>query len=71
MRIPIVNEQDKIIGYKDRKDRDLKDITRITGLWLWNERSEVLLAQRALNKTPNPEIFLPSLRDSASHFFNL
>ena len=50
MRIPIVNEQDEIIGYKDRKDRNIIDITRITGLWLWNEKGEVLLAQRAFSK---------------------
>jgi len=50
MRIPIVNEQDEIIEYKDAKDRDPKEITRITALWLWNEKGEVLLAQRAFTK---------------------
>lgn len=61
MRIPIVNEQDEIIGYKDRKDRNKINITRITALWLWNERGEVLLAQRALNKELNPGKWGPAV----------
>lgn len=61
MRIPIVNEQDEIIGYKDRKDRDKNEITRITGLWLWNEKGEVLLAQRAFTKTLNPGKWGPAV----------
>lgn len=61
MRIPIVNEQDEIIGYKDRKDRNTVDITRITGLWLWNEKGEVLLAQRALSKDINPGLWGPAV----------
>ncbi len=61
MKIPIVNEQDEIIGYKDRKDRNKADITRITALWLWNEKGEVLLAQRALSKKLDPGKWGPSV----------
>lgn len=61
MRIPVVNEQDEIIGYKDRKDGNTVDITRITGLWLWNEKGEVLLAQRALSKDINPGLWGPAV----------
>jgi isopentenyldiphosphate isomerase len=61
MRIPVVNEQDKIIGYKDRKDRNKIDITRITGLWLWNEKGEALLAQRAFTKSFNPGKWGPAV----------
>lgn len=61
MKIPIVNEQDEIIGYKDRKDRNTIDITRITGLWLWNEKGEVLLAQRAFSKSINPGLWGPAV----------
>ncbi|MBP9748348.1 MAG: NUDIX domain-containing protein [Candidatus Pacebacteria bacterium] len=60
MKIPIVNEQDEIIGYKDRKDRNTVDITRITGLWLWNEKGETLLAQRAFSKSINPGLWGPA-----------
>ncbi len=61
MKIPIVNEQDEIIGYKDRKDRNTTDITRITGLWLWNEKREVLLAQRGFDKSINPGLWGPAV----------
>lgn len=61
MRIPIVNEQDEIIGYKDRKDRNKIDITIITGLWLWNEKGEVLLAQRAFSKKLHPGLWGPAV----------
>lgn len=61
MKIPIVNEQDEIIGYKDRKDRNTVDITRITALWLWNEKGEALLAQRAFSKSINPGLWGPAV----------
>jgi isopentenyl-diphosphate Delta-isomerase len=64
MRIPIVNEQDEIIGYKDRKDRNKVEITRITGLWLWNEKGEVLLAQRAFSKLHAPGLWGPAVAGS-------
>lgn len=61
MKIPIVNEQDEIIGYKDRKDRNTVEITRITALWLWNEKGEALLAQRAFSKSINPGLWGPAV----------
>jgi|SRR3989344_8547261 len=61
MRIPIVNEQDEVIEYKDKKDRSPLEITRITGLWLWNEKGEVLLAQRAFSKKMNPGLWGPAV----------
>lgn len=61
MKIPIVNEQDEIIGYKDRKDRNTIEITRITNLWLWNEKGEALLAQRAFSKAINPGLWGPAV----------
>ncbi len=61
MQIPIVNEQDEIIGYKDRKDRNLVDITRVSALWITNEDGEILLAQRGLNKTHSPGLWGPAV----------
>ena len=60
-KIPVVNEQDEIIGYKERKDRNTLEITRITALWLWNEKGEVLLAQRAFSKSINPGLWGPAV----------
>ena len=61
MKIPVVNEQDEIIGYKDRKDCNTIDVTRITALWVKNEKGEILLAQRALTKDNNPGLWGPAV----------
>lgn len=54
MQIPIVNEQDEIIGYKDRQDRNPEDIIRVSALWLKNTKGDVLLSQRALRTRHGP-----------------
>jgi len=61
MKIPIVNEQDEIIGYKDRDDRDSKDICRITGLWVTSPDGDILLAQRSFNKKRDPGVWGPAV----------
>jgi isopentenyl-diphosphate delta-isomerase len=51
----VVNDQDEIIGYKNREDIDAKkDIYRIAALWLTNSESKVLIAQRVLTKDKDP-----------------
>jgi isopentenyldiphosphate isomerase len=52
--IIIVNDKDEIIGYKDRKLVRDDEICRVTGLWLENDKGEILLAQRALDKRYGP-----------------
>ncbi len=59
MKIPIVNEQDEIIGYKDRKDK--KGVSRVSGLWLADHEGNVLLAQRAFNKKHDPGLWGPAV----------
>ena len=61
MRIPIVNEQDEIIGYKDREDRSQKDITRVSALWVTDKEGNVLLAQRAFSKKHHPGLWGPAV----------
>ena len=61
MKIPIVNEQDEIIGYKERDEKDPKDISRVTGLWLKDSDGNVLLAQRAFSKKKSPGLWGPSV----------
>ncbi|OGL89033.1 hypothetical protein A3I45_03330 [Candidatus Uhrbacteria bacterium RIFCSPLOWO2_02_FULL_53_10] len=52
MNLIIVNENDEEIGVKDRADLNPKtDIYRVSALWVLNGRGEVLLAQRAHDKT--------------------
>ena len=55
MLIPIVNQQDEIIGHKDRADLDYdKDIFRTASLWITNPNGDALLAQRKLTKKVDP-----------------
>ena len=61
MRIPIVNEQDEIIGYEDRENRNPKHICRISALWLTDFDDNVLLAQRAFSKKLNPGLWGPAV----------
>lgn len=61
IEIPIVNKDDEIIGYKQRNDRNNDDIIRISGLWIENERGEVLIARRALHKTRDPGKWGPAV----------
>ncbi len=62
MRIPIVNEQDEIIGYKERNDINTeKDLIRATGLWLTDKDGNILLAQRAFVKKHDPGLWGPAV----------
>lgn len=54
MQIPIVNENDEIIGYKDREDRTPDDIIRTTAIWITDESGNILLQRRKLTKKLNP-----------------
>ncbi len=61
MRIPIVNEQDEIIGHKERSERDPGDISRATGLWVTDKDGNILLAQRSLKKKNGPGMWGPAV----------
>ncbi len=61
MRIPIVNEKDEIIGYKEREDRNPQDISRCTGLWVADKEGNIFLAQRALGKKHDPGLWGPAV----------
>ncbi len=60
MRIPVVNEKDEILGYKDKKDRNSSDIIRVSGVWIFNSNKELLIAQRAFDKVNDPGKWGPS-----------
>lgn len=61
MKIPIVNEQDEIIGYKERADRNPEDIVRLTSIWITDEQGNILLQQRKLTKKNNPGKWGPAV----------
>lgn len=52
--IIIVDENDEIIGHKERGTLLKSDIYRVTALWVTNSRGDILLAQRALTKRHDP-----------------
>lgn len=53
-RIIIVNDQDEIIGYKERGTVQLEDIYRVSALWVTNSHGDILLAQRSFSKKHHP-----------------
>src|SRR3989338_5363820 len=61
MKIPIVNEQDEIIGHKDRENRHSCDIIRITAVWNTDENGKILHQQRKLTKKYNPGKWGPAV----------
>lgn len=61
MRIPIVNEQDELIEYKDIDERKDGEICRVSALWVTNEKGDVLLAKRASTKKRDPGVWGPAV----------
>lgn len=61
MRIPIVNEQDEIIEYKEREETTREDIRRIVALHVFNQDDEVLIAKRQSTKTIDPDKWGPAV----------
>ncbi len=61
MKIPIVNEKDELIRYKERKLVKLKDIYRVSALWVTDSKGNILLARRALIKKRNPGKWGPAV----------
>ena len=53
----IVNDQDEIIGYKNRKDISDSDIYRVSCLLITNSGWKVLLAQRSFKKKLGPGLW--------------
>jgi len=59
-RIIIVDKNDLPIGHQERSANDREIISRITGIWILNEKGEILLAQRAKTKRYDPEKWGPA-----------
>lgn len=60
-KIIIVDENDKIIGYKDRGALEERDIYRVSALWITNSKGEVLLARRHHTKSHHPRKWGPAV----------
>lgn len=60
-RIIIVNDQDKIIGHKERDTLAQDDVYRVSALWITNSKGDILLAQRKFTKTHDPGKWGPAV----------
>lgn len=61
MKILIVDENDKVIGSKEREDVTKSDIYRVSSLWIMNGKGESLFAQRAFTKDKDPGEWGPAV----------
>jgi len=58
MKIPIVDENDNLLYYKEPEERDAHgEITRSVGIWIKNEKGEILIAKRSKNKANFPNVW--------------
>lgn len=60
-KIIIVDENDKIVGYKHRGILDKEDIYRVSALWITNSNGQILLARRHHTKSHNPRKWGPAV----------
>jgi isopentenyl-diphosphate delta-isomerase len=60
-KIIIVNENDEIIGAKERESLVSDDIYRVSALWITNSKGDILLAQRAFTKSHDPGKWGPAV----------
>jgi 8-oxo-dGTP pyrophosphatase MutT (NUDIX family) len=54
MIIPVVDDNDNIIGYKERSELLPTDIYRVCGLTIINDSEQILLTKRAFTKKHDP-----------------
>lgn len=59
--IPIVDNDDNIITYKERAHLEATDIYRVSALWVTNSQWEILLAQRHKSKKHHPLKWWPAV----------
>jgi isopentenyl-diphosphate delta-isomerase len=60
-KFTIVDENDNIIGQKERADIKQEDIYRVAALWITNSKGDILLAKRALSKKHDPGKWGPAV----------
>ena len=60
-KIIVVDENDKIIGHKNRGTLKKEDIYRVSALWITNSRGEILLARRHHTKSHHPRKWGPAV----------
>jgi len=53
-RLPLVNQEDHLIGYKEKSACGPDDINRVAGLVVYNKQREILIAKRVMTKQYDP-----------------
>lgn len=61
MKIPIVDEEDEIITYKERDETTREDIRRIIALYVFDTNARVLIAKRHKDKKIDPNCWGPAV----------
>lgn len=60
-KFTIVDENDNVIGQKERAEIKQEDIYRVAALWITDSKGDILLAQRALSKNHDPGKWGPAV----------
>lgn len=60
-KIIIVDENDTIIGHKNRDSMEDGDMYRVSALWIQNSKGDILLAQRSFDKRNDPGKWGPAV----------
>ncbi len=61
MKIPIVDENDNVIEYRERENRDVNAIYRVSSLWVTDTDGKILLARRGFNESHDPGKWGPAV----------
>lgn len=59
--VTLVDEQDNVIGSKDRTTLTENDRWRIITIWIFNDKGELLIAKRSMDKRTDPGKWGPSV----------
>lgn len=62
----IVDENDRVLGYKPRSQRTDNDCSRSVSIWVENDKGQVLLQQRSHNKQIDPGKWTPAAEGTVS-----
>ncbi|MCX6761435.1 MAG: NUDIX domain-containing protein [Candidatus Moranbacteria bacterium] len=60
-KIIIVDQNDEVVGFKERGATVKQDICRVSALWVTNSRGEILIAKRHRNKFHHPGTWGPAV----------
>lgn len=60
-KIIVVDDEDNLLGVKDRGSLTRLDIYRVSALWITNNKGQIFLAKRAYTKKNDPGMWGPAV----------